>query len=385
MKKLQIKLLLSILNTSMKRAFNTLILSLFIANIVVAQQLPYPQSPVIKQVEFIWPSHIRLASGSDNWPVTWADDDNQYFVWGDGGGFGGTNNIGRSSIGVARVDGNWHDFKTTNVWGGYNAETNHKVTGKSYGIVCINSVLYMWVGMFETKTDPFKEVKIAWSNDHGTSWEFTDWSFNRKDGVMMPAVCNFGKNYEGAKDEYVYSYLIRFQSYEGADDYEDKADYLNCQKPGLIDLARVHKDEILNRDAYTFFAGIEGNTPIWTKEIANRKPVFENQDGVGWCINVSYNEGLNRYLLTSEHTESHRGNFGIFDAPEPWGPWTTVLYEKKWGEGHIPLNTFYWNFSNKWTSEDGQSFSLIFTGRKENDSFNLIRGKFIIEVQNTKD
>jgi len=300
-------------------------------------------------------------------------------VWGDGGGFGGTNGVGRSSIGVARIEGNWYDFKPTNIWGGHKGENPHKVIGKSYGIVSINDILYMWVGMFQTKSDQFNECKIAYSKDHGASWSFTDWSFTREEGIMMPTVCNYGKDYAGAPDEYVYSYLIRFQSYEGPDDYEDKVDWLNCQKPGMIDLARVPKDKILQRDAYTFFSGMKNGKPQWTKNVRERKPVFENPAGVGWCINVIYNLGLKRYILTTEHTETHRGNIGIFDAPAPWGPWTTVAYEQNWGEGHFPLNTFYWNFSNKWTSEDGKEFSLIFTGRKENDSFNVIRGKFITE------
>lgn len=345
---------------------------------VYNQQSPYPSSPIIKSIHFDWSSHIRLASGSDNWPVTWADNDHQYAVWGDGGGFGGTNGIGRSSIGVARIEGNWHAFTPINVWGGYNAENPHNVTGKSYGIVCIKSVLYMWVGMPETEVDPFGEVRIAYSKNHGASWDFTNWSFTREEGVMMPTFCNYGKDYQGAKDEFVYSYLIRFRSYEGPDDYPDKVDWLNCQKPGTIDLARVPKDQILNRESYTFFTGLEDNEPKWTKHMEERLPVFENPQGVGWCINVSYNQGIQRYILTSEHTETHRGNIGIFDAPEPWGPWTTVCYQQNWGEGHFPLNTFYWNFSNKWMSEDGKSFSLIFTGRKENDSFNVIRGNFIL-------
>jgi hypothetical protein len=344
---------------------------------VRAQNSPYPKSEIIEDIKFIWTSHNRLASGSDNWPVTWADDDKQYLVWGDGGGFGGTNSIGRSSIGVARIEGSWHNYNTSNIWGGYNPKNQHKIIGKSYGIVCINSVLYMWVGIFITKEDQFDEVKIAHSKDHGDTWEFTDWSFTREEGIMMPTVCNFGKNYEGAKDDYVYSYLIRFQSYEGLDDYEDKVDWLNCQKPGLIDLARVPKDQVLNREAYSFFEGIKNGKPVWTKDVNQRKPVFENPDGVGWCINVSFNEGLQRYMITSEHTETHRGNIGIFDAPDPWGPWTTVCYQEKWGEGHIPLNTFFWNFSNKWMSKDGKTFTLIFTGRKENDSFNIIRGEFV--------
>lgn len=344
-----------------------------------AQQSPYPNSSVIKSVQFEWSSHLRLATGSDNWPITWAGDDHQYTVWGDGGGFGGTNGIGRSSIGVARIENNWHDFRPANVWGGYQGETSHNVIGKSYGIVCIDNTLYMWVGMFQTDTDQFNEVKMAQSKDMGLTWDFADWSFTNKEGVMMPTVCNYGKNYEGAKDEFVYSYLIRFQSYEGPDNYSDKVDWLNCQKPGKIDLARVHKDKIMDRTAYTFFTGMRNGEPVWTKDILQRQPVFENPGGVGWCMSVSYNMGLQRYLLTTEHTETHRGNIGIFDAPEPWGPWTTVHYAKNWGDGHFPLNTFYWNFSNKWTSADGKHFTLIFTGRKENDSFNLIRGRFITE------
>jgi len=56
-----------------------------------------------------------------------------------------------------------------------------------------------------------------------------------------------------------------------------------------------------------------------------------------------------------------------------------VAYYQNWGDGHVPLNTFYWNFSNKWLSGDGRQFSLIFTGRKENDSCNVVRGSFVLK------
>jgi hypothetical protein len=340
---------------------------------------PYPESPAVGGIEFHWNTHLRLAPGSDNWPITWAGDDAQYTVWGDGGGFGGTNEKGRSSIGVARIEGDWNDFSAINIWGGYQSENSNEMTGKSYGIISIDGLLYMWIGMFETASDQFNETRIAVSPDHGASWTLADWNFTRTEGVMMPTICNFGKGYAGARDAFVYSYLIRFQSYRGPDDYPDKVEWLNVQKPGLIDLARVHRDSLLERDAYQFFAGIKDGEPVWTGEISGRVPVFENRDGVGWCINVSYNAGLGRYFLTTEHTETHRGNIGVFDAPEPWGPWSTVSYGTNWGKGHIPLNTFFWNFSNKWSSPDGTEFSLIFCGRKENDSFNHIRGKFTIK------
>jgi len=337
---------------------------------------PYPPSEVISGVRFDWSTHMRLAPGSDNWPVTWADDGHQYTVWGDGGGFGGTNGIGRSSMGVARMQGNWHNFMPVNIWGGAPPGKPHSRIGKSYGIISTGGVLYMWVGMPETEKDPFGEVRIARSEDRGLNWESADWAFTREEGIMMPTFCNFGKDYMGARDGYVYSYLIRFRSYEGPDDYPDKVDWLNCQKPGMIDLARVPVDRIMEREAYEFFGGMHQGEPLWTKDAAQRIPVFTNEDGVGWCVSVVHNEGLGRYILTTEHTETHRGNMGMFDAPEPWGPWTTVLYTFGWGEGHVPLNTFYWNFSNKWTSTDGTRFTLVFSGRKENDSFNVVRGTF---------
>lgn len=65
-------------------------------------EAPYPSSPVIEKVAFDVATHERRAPGSDNWAITWADDDHQYAVWGDGGGFGGTNSDGRVSLGIAR-------------------------------------------------------------------------------------------------------------------------------------------------------------------------------------------------------------------------------------------------------------------------------------------
>src|SRR5688572_18709639 len=74
----------------MKKNTGFIILIILVSISANAQLLPYPQSPLIKGINFHWSSHIRLASGSDNWPVTWAGDGNQYVVWSDGFGFGGT-------------------------------------------------------------------------------------------------------------------------------------------------------------------------------------------------------------------------------------------------------------------------------------------------------
>lgn len=324
---------------------------------------PYPPSSQITGITFDWNSHIELAPGSDNWPVTWADDGHQYTSWGDGGGFGGTNRSGRVSLGVARIEGPTENYSGYNVWGGQDAENSAQFGGKSYGIISVDGVLYMWVSPGSDDTN-YTETRIAWSDDHGATWTRVDWSFTDSDQLVLPTFLQFGKDYAGARDEYVYSYAIRLKDDSG----------LKVQKPGRIDLMRVHVDNLLDRDTYEFFTGLDGTgNPTWTAEVSDRQPVFEDPEGVGWNASVSYNAGLDRYLLATEHTESFSGNLGVFDAPEPWGPWTTVTYESNWGGFG---STFFWNFSNKWLSADGKQFTIIFTGTGQNDSWNTVRGHF---------
>jgi len=52
------------------------------------------------------------------------------------------------------------------------------------------------------------------------------------------------------------------------------------------------------------------------------------------------------------------GGFGIYDAPEPWGPWTTVFYTDNWDVG--PGETS--SFPTKWMSANGTTIHLVFSG-----------------------
>ena len=54
-----------------------------------AQDMPYSPSRKITGMEIDWSTHQRHAQGSDNFQLTWADDNNQYGIWGDGDGFAG--------------------------------------------------------------------------------------------------------------------------------------------------------------------------------------------------------------------------------------------------------------------------------------------------------
>jgi len=338
----------------------------------------YADSPVITGMSFDMGTLRELAPGSDNWVITWADDDHQYTSWGDGGGFGGTNEAGRVSLGFGRVQGSKDDYTGHNVWGGHETENPARFVGKSYGMLSIDGTLYAWVCGVHGEgsgTDAYVNQRLYVSTDHAASWtlsgvEFTQGSFSGNPGFFCPTFLNFGRDYDGARDDYVYSYAPEIKN---AGDWD-------VQFPGRITLMRVLKGQVTNLSAYEFFQGLDGSdNPTWTNDVNGRVPVWEDSANGVMRISVSYNPGIRRYLLIAQQKDRHRdddGYMGVYDAPEPWGPWTAVLYVNPWSIGlQNETKTVFWNFSNKWLSADGKDFVLVYTGEGE-DNWGTVEGRF---------
>ncbi len=319
----------------------------FIENIALAvdpvrMQLkpPYPPSKVIEGIEWAPVETIRRqGSDCDNFPTTWADDGDLYTAHGDCRGFLPLRPF-KLGLGFAKVTGGPGNFK------GINIPSNGENTGsgangkKASGLLMVDGVLYMWARNAGNS-------QLAWSTDHAKTWTWADWKFTTSFG--HPAFLNFGKNYAGARDNYVYVYSPdRDSAYE--------------QAAGVV-LARVPKDRIRDRSAYEFFKSLDSDgKPIWTKEISERGHVFSNPPAGVYRTQVSYNAGLKRYFLNhiligSDHVR-FQGGFGIYDAPEPWGPWTTVYYTPTWDVGPGENQ----HFPPKWMSTDGKTMYLIFSG-----------------------
>ncbi|MGH9846790.1 MAG: hypothetical protein ACREEM_49460 [Blastocatellia bacterium] len=66
---------------------------------------------------------------------------------------------------------------------------------KASGILCVEGVLYLW-------SRNAGNSQLAWSKDHGKTWEWADWKFTTSFGC--PTFLNFGQNYAGARDDFVY-------------------------------------------------------------------------------------------------------------------------------------------------------------------------------------
>jgi CubicO group peptidase (beta-lactamase class C family) len=312
-----------------------------------AARPPYPPSPVIMDVKWApVESIVREAKGGDNWPLTWADDGHLYTAYGDGNGFE-PKVPEKLSLGLARIEGGPADFTGVNI---RSASGEHKGDGKdgrkASGMLMVDGVLYIW-------TRNAGNPRLAWSKDHGRTWEWSDWTFTTSFGC--PTFLNFGKNYAGARDDYVYVY-----SHDNGSAY---------RPADRMVLARVPTGRIKDRDAYEFFTGRDAtNSPVWAGDIARRGAVFTHE-GKCYRSGISYNAGLKRYLwcqILPGEDPRFRGGFGIYDAPEPWGPWSTAFFTEAWDVG--PGETS--GFPTKWTSADGKTLHLVFSG---DDSFSVRR------------
>ena len=158
---------------------------------------PYPPSSVIRAIHFDDESAIvRKAPDSDNWPITWGDDDHLYTAYGDGHGFEPLIKP-KLSLGFARVEGGPADFRGFNIRSETGERVGNGVNGvKASGMLMIDGTLYMLVRNTKNST-------LAWSTDHGVTWT---WGFTFDTSFGCPAFLNFGRNYAGARDDFVYVY-----------------------------------------------------------------------------------------------------------------------------------------------------------------------------------
>jgi hypothetical protein len=342
---------------------------------------PYPPSPVIRDIHWLWKTHQTAADGSDLWPVTWAADDHLYAAWGDGGGFGGSDSDGRVAMGFARIEGGPDGWRGINVNGGKNPEhpASFPKLGKTGALLCVDGILYSMVNL-QDRPWPNVNHALAWSNDKGANWTQADWVFPKGEGNFQPAkFLNSARNYHGLPsglDRFVYIYGPR----QSADRGSGNRFYL----------ARVPRKKIRERSAYEFVSGFDVVRPVWNADSRLAQPIFTDTNGVTPGA-VVYVPGIKRFLLTCFHTGP--GQLGVFDAPAPWGPWTTIRYDEHWGQMGDAGEGLSCEFPQKWMSRDGLTLWSIFSvygdGGKisieAHDRFNLVKALLVPVARHSKE
>jgi hypothetical protein len=396
-----------------------------------AGDAPYCPSRVIRSIEFDWHGYTE-PNGSDIWPVTWGRDGNVYAFFGDGGGFGGDNDRGRTSFGIASLAGTAPSDEGVrgtvvpparrNIYGGFESEHPSTLSGKAGSIVAIGRDFYGRGGIWnaaELGAEPApwsspERVQIVYSRGNAYSWRAADWTFCSEqdrgrvgEGARFcpGSFVNFGRGNAGAPDGRVYIVGVSLATWLGW--IQPARDGARAEETFL---ARVKKRSVLDASAYEYFAGLDARSePIWERDPARMRPIFTDRtptrsDCRGVCPpmrttlgDVVYDSGVRRYIGVAQGR--FVGQTSFYDAPKPWGPWTALAYNNVdpaagsggWAnlgtQGGESLGV---HIVNAWTSGDGLTLWMTYSsdGKAPRgalfppegtalDSFNLISARLI--------
>ncbi len=347
----------------------------------------YPKSKLIKSVEL---DRNRYHKGDgDMWPLTWADDDNLY--GGAGDNLGSPMNFWR----IERDRSPLHLFLVDNLPvdpAVYCAvpEACPKGNGiKPAGLLFMDGTMYFAVECMNYGDNPeFNRQHnlygwIITTTDYGKTWNReatpTDFFTGR---LCSCHFLQYGKANVDALDEYVYAYFPGVG--DDGNSYWENGDY--------ILLGRVPRERLLDRSAWEFCTNVDAdNNPSWSSDDAEATAIFRYPLMTGED-HVSYNPGIERYILgnygfyddtTGKPRPYHHGplpdsvepsQLTLFEAPEPWGPWSLFYRDDRWGT----YGDYQPNFPDKYMREDGLEMCMVSAGTF--DDYNFTVQKMRLEI-----
>ncbi|MEK7765153.1 MAG: DUF4185 domain-containing protein, partial [bacterium] len=281
-----------------------------------------------------------------------------------------------------RFSGMAPGYRITRVNAMWDHKGNAAEGSKPTGMICVDGVLYLAVqNLSGLKKPPHSEksqhgddAAIIRSRDHGLTWtpsraEITAPMFPGPE-FGGPAFVNFGRNNAGARDGFVYAI---------SSDQWDNGSHLT--------LGRVPAGRIMEAGAWEWVCDFAPpGAPRWTGSLAEAVPVFTRARSVG-APDLVWVAAANRYLLFVWHLNkdfsSEDGtNLYIYEAPEPWGPFTLVHEESPWEDRET--TPYCPRLPLKWVEVRGDTLSgwLQFSGSwRENSAHYLSHvRKFTLKI-----
>ncbi|MEJ1971797.1 MAG: hypothetical protein WDM96_04675 [Lacunisphaera sp.] len=221
----------------------------------------------------------------------WAQDDNLYTAWGDGGGFGGTDIDARVSLGVARIAGGKDQPRETNVAGGKDAPHAAPFSGKSEGLLALGNTLYLWRDGDGSDLACFKFAELWRSDDLGGTWRANGVRFSASAGdfpggdagFFAPAFCQFGRGYGGRPRRLCLSLRAGHRRPDSLGRAVARAHQPAAGAP------RPHR--VQGRLMNISQAKTRRATAAWTRQPAQRRAVWADAVHGTHRIAVSYNPG----------------------------------------------------------------------------------------------
>ena len=334
-----------------------------------------------------WSTGVNQQNGSDLWPSTWGADGNIYTFFGDGGGFFGGDQLGRSSFGVAEITASAPDKDTApvltpdaffNVYGGFNTSHPSTINGKVNDILAVGNDFYALGGAYQAGIDAGgpsgapDHYEIIYSKGNPYSWQsnYSNWffcdDFSGAASLCPVAFVNSGMGNQSPFDRYVYLMAVSDGNFFG------DGGLCSCTY-----LMRVPREKLLIKEAYEVFIGTDlwGNAK-WNSVWTTAQPIFEDKGPRPMHLKkMVYNARLKRFISLAQGNRVNEASF--YDSPTPWGPFTVIGYYPSnldhtggWGNLGTTLfsgnsgSTLGVNFINKWTSSNGLTMWAAFSSTK---------------------
>jgi hypothetical protein len=307
----------------------------------------------------------QVAGDGDLWPSCWADDDNLYTANGDGMAFTGLPITvpARYDMAVSVLRGAPPHMSgttiATNVGKVFKTQDGKTYNRKPTGMLCVDGAVYLAYQNLATNFVAAPAASVVVSRDHGRTWSAdADTPMFGASRFTTIFFLDFGKNSSNAIDGYVYAY--------GLD--------TNWRKQQALYLARVPHKRVLNRASWQFYTGVRDGHPDWSSDITRKVAVLtdttlrypvvleKNHCGPKEEIisqgGVVYDHPMGRYIYTSWSCATHE----IFEAPQPWGPWShaaSIDFGPLQGySGQQNYGQYGPTIPSKFISSDGKSMYL---------------------------
>ncbi len=336
-------------------------------------------------------SNVYRTGIGDNWHTTWANDGKQYTALCDGVGWPDISKHGDAQYNtrVYTIEGEPPDHTFGHLPGFPDlfVEAYPNVSRYyGFGILALDGCIYHFMS---TPNHPFSDpdprfvgAKLIYSPDNGASWRNQDGSplvwepwdertsdnmaffYESGDAFALLTMLQMGRDYEHNTDGYAYGYTPN-GNVEGT--------------MNQLVMFRVPKGDILDTSAYEYFVahGANGDAE-WTHDIAARGVVHTFPSGwvntgihpYSWHPSVVYNAPLGVYMMLNWGMGCAEDGawfgkpsyFGMWTAPQPWGPWTQVFEDDAWTPEDDPAACAYQpQILPAWIADDGLSFWMVHT------------------------
>lgn len=345
-----------------------------VPNWVALPEIPVPKSDLLQTARWLG-NAIRDRNDGDVWSTTWAADDNLYSVADDTQGW---------NLSIYRVEGVPPRHKVTriNEMREYDKAVQ-RPWWKGAGLASIDGVLYLGI-YSQSNPSRLSASRVSFNADHSSIIKSADhgktWSGSAKDHLAKPMFpkkefptpffVQYGKDYAGAMDEYVY-----LCSNDGG--------WNNWNR---MMLARVLRTKFggLDRRDWEFFVASDGqNNPRWTTDVSKAGSIFEHKLHTS-MTGIQYVPAIQRFVMgqwsyvamqgqgaaacedsalprpwpeDAAHGREDQTMLCLYEAPRPWGPWKLIHAETPWGPSYYNPS-----FPAKWFEDGGKRLWIVQSG-----------------------